>query len=52
MITKVDGRALLRVFGLVAFVRSKAPGDVIKVTVEKQGGGNTRTVDIKVGTRD
>lgn len=52
VITKVDGRALEPVDGLVAYVRSKAPGDVIKVTVEKQGGGNTRTVDIKVGTRD
>lgn len=52
VITKVDGRTLEPVDGLVAYVRSKAPGDVIKVTVEKQGGGNTRTVDIKVGTRD
>lgn len=50
VITKVDGRPLDPVDGLVAYVRSKAPGDVIKVTVEKQGGGDTRTVEVTVGS--
>lgn len=52
VITKVDGRPLDPVDGLVAYVRSKAPGDVIKVTVEKQGGGDTRTVEVTVGSLD
>lgn len=52
VITKVDGRPLDPVDGLVAYVRSKAPGDVIKVTVEKQGGGGTRTVGVTVGSLD
>lgn len=52
VITKVDGRALDPVDGLVAYVRSKAPGEVIKVTVEKQGGGNPRTVEVTVGSVD
>lgn len=49
VIVKVDGRALDPVDGLVAYVRSKAPGEVIKVTVEKKGGGNARTIDVTVG---
>lgn len=49
VIVKVDGRALDPVDGLVAYVRSKAPGDVIKVTVQSKGGGNQKTVDVTVG---
>lgn len=49
VIVKVDGRALDPVDGLVAYVRSKSPGDVIKVTVQSKGGGNQKTVDVTVG---
>lgn len=49
IIVKVDGRALDPVDGLVAYVRSKAPGDVIKVTVQSKGSSNQKTVDVTVG---
>lgn len=48
VILKVDGRAVDPVDGLVAYVRSRAPGSTITLTVASHGG-NVRDVPVRVG---
>ncbi|WP_051467948.1 trypsin-like peptidase domain-containing protein [Actinomadura oligospora] len=46
VITKVDGRPIENASDLIATIRSKAPGNVIKVTYLPGGKGQEKTVDV------
>ncbi|WP_182345682.1 S1C family serine protease [Tomitella gaofuii] len=49
VITKVDDRVVSGGDGLIAAVRSHAPGDKVTVTVTDENGGNPHTVDVTLG---
>ncbi|MEV4258879.1 trypsin-like peptidase domain-containing protein [Spirillospora sp. NPDC049652] len=46
VITKVDGRPIENASDLIATIRSKAPGNVVKVTFLPGGKGQEKTVDV------
>jgi putative serine protease PepD len=51
IVTKVDDRPINSADGLVAAVRSKAPGDKVSLTYQDPGGG-ARTVQVTLGKAD
>ncbi|MDH6283380.1 S1C family serine protease [Prescottella agglutinans] len=50
VVTKVDDRVVTTGDSLIAAIRSHAPGDTVKVTY-KDAAGNTKTVDVQLGTQ-
>lgn len=48
VVTKVDDRVINSADGLVAAVRSKAPGDKVSITFQEPGGGS-RSVQVTLG---
>jgi putative serine protease PepD len=49
VVTKVDNRPVNSADGLVAAVRSKAPGDKVTLTYTDGNGGPEKTVDVTLG---
>ncbi|QDQ97033.1 S1C family serine protease [Tomitella fengzijianii] len=49
IVTKVGDRVVSGGDGLIAAVRSHAPGDKVTITVTDQDGGNAHTVDVTLG---
>lgn len=49
IVTKVDSRPVNSADGLVAAVRSKAPGDKVTLTYTDAGGGPEQSVDVTLG---
>ncbi|MUM15572.1 PDZ domain-containing protein [Mycobacterium sp. CBMA271] len=49
IVTKVDNRPVNSADGLVAAVRSKAPGDKVTLTYTDGSGGAEKTVDVTLG---
>ena len=50
VITKVDDRIIDAGDALIAAVRSHAPGDTVTVTYTDAEGGNSKTVQVTLGT--
>ncbi|WP_083874611.1 S1C family serine protease [Nocardia paucivorans] len=46
IVTRVDDRTITSGDGLVAAVRSRTPGDKVKVTYTDERGGNSKTVEV------
>jgi putative serine protease PepD len=49
VVTKVDDRPINSADGLVAAVRSKAPGEKVTLTYQDPKGGDSRTVQVTLG---
>lgn len=49
VVTKVDNRPVNSADGLVAAVRSKAPGDKVTLTYTDGNGGQEKTADVTLG---
>jgi putative serine protease PepD len=49
VVTKVDDRPINSADGLVAAVRSKAPGEKVTLTYQDSQGGDSRTVQVTLG---
>lgn len=46
IVTRIDDRTITSGDGLVAAVRSRTPGDKVKVTYTDERGGNSKTVEV------